>query len=454
MSKAPRLSLPATLAFASPHIPIGALALAMAVHMPRYFASTLGLSLGVVGWSFALVRAIDIPLDPLLGLAMDRTRSRFGRYRLWTVVGAPLMVAALYMLVHSPPGVGQAYLIGWLLMMYVGYSILLLSNLAWAACLATSYAQRNRIFGLFSMLGVAGAVGVLIIPVLLQKAGHSDGEGVRAMIWFIVAVTPLCALAVIARTPEPIARDHGHARFALKDYWTLLTRGNVLRIIAADLCCNLGPLWMATIYLFFFKDSRGFDITSANLLLLIYIAAGLAGAPFTAWLANKAGKHRALMVNAGVYSLTLLSLMLLPKGDFLAAVPTMFLTGAAGAGLTGVTRAITGDIADEIRLESGREWMGLMFAMTSATTKIASAASVFLTFNVLAQIGYDARAGAVNTPEAIHGLELAFLLGPVFFLMLGGACFIGYRLSAECHGEIRRELEARDAAAPSPAAGA
>lgn len=440
-----QLSLPATFAFAATHIPIAALTLAVAVHMPRYFASTLGLSLAVVGGAFALVRFIDIPLDPLLGLAMDRTKSRFGRYRLWTVIGAPVLMGALYMLISAPEGVGRLYLMGWLLVMYMGFSILLLSNLAWAATLATNYALRSRIFGVFTGLGVVGAIAVLFIPVIMDKGGYSDGEGVRAMVWFIILSTPIAAFLVAWRTPERITRDHGHPTFRLRDYWTLLTRGNVLRILAADLCVTLGPGWMAAIYLFFFKDSRGFDNTQSNLLLMIYIAAGFAGAPFTAWLANRISKHRALMFNTTVYSLVLITLMFVPKGDFVAAIPTMFIAGAMAAGLTVVIRAITGDIGDEIRLESGREWMGLMYAMTNATTKVAGAASIFLTFNVLERVGYNAKAGAVNTPEAIRGLELAYLIGPVFFVMIGGACFFGYKLTAQRHGEIRAELERRDA---------
>ena len=93
--KGPGLSLLTTYAFASPHIPIAALTLAIAVHMPRYFASTLGLSLALVGSAFALVRFVDIPLDPVLGLMMDRTKTRFGRYRIWTLIGAPILMVAL-----------------------------------------------------------------------------------------------------------------------------------------------------------------------------------------------------------------------------------------------------------------------------------------------------------------------------------------------------------------------
>ena len=108
------------LAFAAPSIPIGALQLALTVHLPRYFASHMGLSLMVVGSAFALVRAIDIPLDPLLGLSMDRTRSRFGRYRLWALAGAPVIMAAHYHLMQPPQQVGEAFKDAVLMLMFLG----------------------------------------------------------------------------------------------------------------------------------------------------------------------------------------------------------------------------------------------------------------------------------------------------------------------------------------------
>jgi len=106
-----RLSRPALLAFAAPQLAIYALQIALSVHLPRYFATHMGLSLAAVGTAFALVRAIDIPLDPLLGLAMDRTRTRLGRYRVWTLAGAPVLMAALYLLIRPPAPLGQAGLV-------------------------------------------------------------------------------------------------------------------------------------------------------------------------------------------------------------------------------------------------------------------------------------------------------------------------------------------------------
>ncbi|MBP7650050.1 MAG: MFS transporter, partial [Phenylobacterium sp.] len=66
-----RLSLGTILAFAGTSLPLSALAIAISVYLPRYFASHIGVELAVVGAVFALVRAIDIPLDPALGMIMD-----------------------------------------------------------------------------------------------------------------------------------------------------------------------------------------------------------------------------------------------------------------------------------------------------------------------------------------------------------------------------------------------
>lgn len=437
------LSLPMVLAFASASIPIQALVLAISVHLPRYFASHVGLELAAVGAAFAMVRLVDIPIDVVLGTAMDRTRTRFGRYRLWLLLGAPVLIAGLWLLLQANSSTSQLGLSGILLFLYIGYSMLYLSHLAWGGVLGPTYEQRSKVFGAIIGLGVAGAVTVLGIPIVMQQLGYTDGEGVRAMVWFIIGAIPVTVLLVLVTTRETITPETGKA-FRPVDYLTLLKRGNVLRLLAADLCVTLGPGWMAALYLFYFKDSRGFDTTAANLLLMIYIGAGFVGAPFAAWLANRIGKHRALMVTTTIYSLGLILIPFLPKGNFLVFAPGMFTVGAMAAGFGVMIRALTGDIADEVRLETGREWMGLMYALTIGTTKIASGLSA-LTFVLLAAIGYQAKAGAVNTPEAISSLQLVYIVGPIFFVMVAGACFIGYRLTPERHAEIRRQLDERDA---------
>jgi Na+/melibiose symporter-like transporter len=258
---------------------------------------------------------------------------------------------------------------------------------------------------------------------------------------------------MLARTPERIAPDHA-PHFGLRDYARLLVRRNVLRLLAADLLIGLGPGWMAALYLFYFTTRLGFSAAAANLLLLIYIAAGFAGAPGVSWVAHRISKHRALLACTVIYSLCLIATPFIPHGAFAVAAPLMFVAGAMYVGFYVMVRALTADIGDEARLDHGRETMGLLFALTNATTKLAAAAAIFLTFRVLAAVGFDPHEGAVNTAAALKGLEIAFLAGPIVFVTLGGLCFLGYRLDRVRHAEIRRELDARDlqhaAAFPEP----
>ncbi|MGZ6014760.1 MAG: MFS transporter [Phenylobacterium sp.] len=438
------LSLVSTLTFACCYLPFSALNTSVAVQVPNYFARHIGLGLAV-GGVFGLIRLIDIPLDPFLGLVMDRTRTPLGRYRPWMMLGAPVLMVAIYMMYEAPVGASRGYLLLWLLIMYLGMSLLLLAANAWAAALAVSYTQRSRIFGAMQGLGTLGAIAILVIPIVTHGMHKTDAQGIQAVGWFLVVMAPITIALVTLRTPEPLKKvEASHVR--LTDYASLLARPNVLRLIAADFFIIMGPAWMSALYLFFFTDSRGFSVSAANGLLVIYIAAGLIGAPATAWLANRISKHRALAVSAVGYSLMLIVIFVSPKASFAIAAPAMFLAGGLAAGSVVMIRSLTADIGDEIRLEKGQHQIGLLYALTSGTTKAAGALAVTLTFWVLSLVGYNPAEHAVNGPAQIRGLELAYAIGPIVFVMMGGACFIGYRLSAERHADIRRQLDARDAA--------
>lgn len=437
------MSLTSVLTFACCYLPFSALNTSVAVQVPNYFARHIGLGLAV-GGVFGLIRLIDIPLDPFLGLVMDRTRTPLGRYRPWMMLGAPVLMLAIYMMYEAPVGASRGYLLLWLLVMYLGMSLLLLAANAWAATLAVSYAHRSRIFGAMQGLGTLGAIAILVIPIVTHAMRRTDAQGIQAVGWFLVVMTPVTIALVTLRTPEPLKKVEA-SRVRLADYARLLSRPNVLRLIAADFFIIMGPAWMSALYLFFFMDSRGFTVSAANGLLVIYIAAGLFGAPATAWLANRISKHRALAVTAVGYSLMLIVIFLSPKADFAIAAPAMFVAGALAAGSIVMIRSLTADIGDEIRLEEGQHQIGLLYALTSGTTKAAGALAVTLTFWVLSLVGYNPAEHGTNGPAQIRGLELAYAIGPIVFVMIGGACFIGYKLSAERHADIRRQLDERDA---------
>ncbi|HVK42017.1 MAG TPA: MFS transporter, partial [Phenylobacterium sp.] len=373
------LSSPMVLSFSTVALPLGALAVAVAVYLPPYFASHLGVSLTVIGTAWAIVRLLDIGVDPVLGLVMDRTRTPIGRYRVWMMIGGPILMIAVYALFEAPAGIGSVYLIAWLLIFYLGNSILGLGHSAWAATLATEYHQRSRVFGVLAAAGVVGAVVVLMIPIAATHVGLTSAQGVRAMGWFIFALIPIVVGLVCLRTPEFVAKRTSAENFRLQDYLGLITKPDLLRLFMAQMALTLGPGWMSALYLFFFVDARRYSPEQASILLLVYVVAGIVGAPLTARLAMRFSKHRTLMVTTTAYSLGLCLVMVTPKGSVPAAIPIMFWCGFMAAGFDLMIRAMLADVADEVRLEQGQEQLSLIYALNALANKIASAFAIGLT---------------------------------------------------------------------------
>ncbi len=440
-----RAALPFSLSFlfSFPQLPLGALSLALSVYLPRYYATHLGVGLAAVGAAFTIVRLIDIVFDPMIGLVMDKTRTQWGRYRVWLIAGGPILAIAAYMLFMAEEA-DQLYLTFWLLVIYAGTSIIALAHSSWAAVIAPKYDDRSRLFAIIQAIGVIGATAVLLTPVVITWL-TGGGTSVTSMGWLIVIVTPITVLLAILRTPEPMERPPAHEQFRLRDYWEMVTQPAMARIIIADFCLAMGPGWMAALYVFFFVDFLQFSEANANILLLIYIFAGIVGSIALGRLAQMYGKHRSLIGASTLYSAGLVLLPFLPRGEFIPTAILMFTLGAAAAGFSLLTRAMVADVGDLIRLQQNKQRVGLLYAMITSTQKIAGALSIGVTFSVLALVGYRAEEGVENTQAAIDGLFWVYLLGPIIFVGLGGACFLGYSLDEKRHAEIRRDLEERDA---------
>jgi Na+/melibiose symporter-like transporter len=441
-----RLSLPRLFGFATPGFSVGALAIALGVYLPRYYAGHFGLGLPLVGLAFSIIRISDTLLDPIIGVRMDRTRSRWGRYRLWLGMGVPVLVAGVFMLFEPLGAVNIVYMLFWLLIYYIGTSLITLSHASWASVIAANYNERSRVFGAIQLMGVIGAATTLVLPIVMAKHDGSSGAGdVPAMGWLVLISVPIGVILALLSTPEHVTAEKKGEVYSLRDYWEMVTRPEMARIILADFCLALGPGWMAAIYLYYFHDARGFTIANSSLLLFIYVAAGMVGAPVLSWVAIRLGKHRTLMGASTGYSLGLLILSFAPKGAFLLAAVMMFALGFAASCFPLLDRAMVADVGDAIRLDKGKNRIGLLYAMITTTQKIAGALSIGFSFTVLGWIGYQAKEGAVNTPAAIAGMQMVYIIGPIVFVMLGGACFIGYKLDSTRHAEIRRKLAIHDA---------
>ncbi len=440
-------------AFAASCLPYAALGLPVYVTLPEFYSDHIGVSQAYVGLVFLLVRLADVVVDPFLGMLIDRTSTRWGRYRVWMGAGMPILMASVFMLFMVQRGASAAYLTTWLVIMYVGYSISLLSQMSWAAVLSPDYDERSRIYGWWQAANIVGVLAVLAIPPIVLNGGYGDYVGaVRMQGWFILGALPLTLAVTFLFTPEPRSANppaHG----SLKAYAGLFRMTAMRRLLASDLMLGAARGTVGVLFFYFFEQARGFDRADTTILLPVYFVAGLVGAPLWAWLAQKIGKHRALGAASIFFAVSLFATgMLLPGGSLPLTASAIFVTGLAFGAADLLLRAMMADVSDQVRLEQDADRTGLLFSVLNATSKIGYAASV-LTFALLDAAGFVTEAEAerargagqvlANTPEVIRWLEIAFIGLPVLLLLLSAWVLRGYPLDQARHAEIRAALDAR-----------
>ena len=71
------------------------------------------------------------------------------------VAAVPIMMLSVYQLfMPDPANVTQWYLLGWLVALWVGWTMLFIPYYAWAAELSPDYNERTRITGWRSWIGM------------------------------------------------------------------------------------------------------------------------------------------------------------------------------------------------------------------------------------------------------------------------------------------------------------
>jgi GPH family glycoside/pentoside/hexuronide:cation symporter len=430
-------------AFALPCVPVAAMLMPVVVYLPNYYASDLGVSLSSIGVAFGIVRIFDLWLDPTLGFLIDKTNTRFGRFKPWLVAGLPIAVLAVWMLFMARPGIDGNYILFWLILGFLGQSMASMAHVTWAARIAPEYGQRARVFGWWQGFTVLGMLIVLGMPPLMKLGfGLDYGAGVQAIGLFVVLSLPVAILVALLSIHEPDTRPNTNAA-TWRQYLDLLRRPSVLRLLASDILLGTGPVIAGTLFFFYFEAIRGWDRSEAGLLLLLYFLAALLGAPLWGFLAEKISKHRALAIAAVAYAVAQSAVLIAPKG-LLWGIVTMTIAGIPYSAGPILLRAMMADLGDEERLKSGVDRNGLLFGLLSGAVKIGSAFAVFASVTVLEAFGFRADLAADNAPPALTVLAVNFAIVPAL-LGLGGAALIsGHTMDRASHEKIRQALAARD----------
>lgn len=432
------LALPRVVAYALPAIPLAALTLPLYILVPTFYTETLGLSLASVGFALLVVRIFDAINDPLIGWAADRFRPRFGRRRTLFAISLPLTAVSAFMLFWPPEGVSTAWLMGWGLMLSLGYTAALIPFSAWGAELATDYNGRSRIAGWREALTLTGTLIAIALPFAI---GFEQADGMHGLAALGVAVLiglPLLGGIAVFATPEP--QEYSRIRVDFRAGFGHLVRNKpFVRLIAAFFLNGLANGIPATLFLYFVSDRLGLPDARGPLLFFYFLCA-IAGVPLATWAARRFGKHRAWCYAMLVACAAFAPAPLLPEGSLVAFAIICAITGVLLGFDLVLPPAIQADVIDVDTAASGEQRSGVYFAAWSLATKLSLAGGVGIVFPLLAGFGFDPAANA-GEMQGLTALAVAYAWAPIAAKLASIAIMWNFPLDEAAQTSLRSDIE-------------
>jgi Na+/melibiose symporter-like transporter len=349
------------------------------------------------------------------------------------------MLAVYKLFLPNPSDVSALYLGGWLLVLYVGYTMLSISHNSWGSVLAGDYDERSKIFGWREIFIILGMALVLAIPAALDLSRETPiSEKLAAMGIFCLLLFPLTVLPTVLAVPDK--RSVRTETIGLQDVLELVRSNPTLwRLLFADFTTAFAMSATAALYIFF--ATYAFELKDhASLALLLYFLAGFLAMPAWLKLAYRMGKVGAIRMAIG-YT------MLLQAGLFFVTDPGniplfwgyTFLAGLAfGAGPT-LLHSMMADLTDIDESKTGQKRAGMYFALLATVNKLGGASAVGLTLTLADRL-FGFTPGLENSPEAIQGLLVIFCFAPAAALAITYLPLHRYPLSKEKQAEIKQDL--------------
>ena len=427
---------------------IQALATLLITFLPEFYANAVGIPVGVVGTAFMSIRIADLVIDFVLGGMMDATRTRWGRFRPWLVASAPVLVLSIYMLFGATRGMSVIYLWGWLLFCFLGFSMIVLSHLAWTATLSDVPAERTRVFAWWQVFATAGQFSILsLLPVVARLYPDDPGAGVRAAGWFMAVLIPAAILLAVMTNGERAPHVAIHQKSSLRDYAAVFRQGAVLRLVLADLFIAMSTGIANAVSLFFYMGQLHFDRATASTLILISYAFAFLGTPLFTRIAGKVGKAKALLIGALMQATLQLLVAMLPAGNFLLTAANMAALGLCIPIAWFLPRSLMADVADATRALSGIDRTGLLYAALNGSMKLALGLAVGFSFLTLSWLGFNPASAA----DPANGLPLRVLIGGVPALLSLAVALCMYRYPEQDTAAAAQRVRSGEAAAAAAA---
>ncbi|MFN7782816.1 MAG: glycoside-pentoside-hexuronide (GPH):cation symporter [Lysobacterales bacterium] len=421
----------------------------IASFLAAFYTDVFGLGAAAAGTLLFVTRFFDAVTDPLMGAVADRTRTRWGQFRPWLLVGA-LPLALMGVVTFSTPDLGDTGKLVWAYLSFSGlmlaYTVLSTPYSALSGVMSACSEERTTLNSLRFLFAFGGGalVNKFTLPLvdLLGEGDPQRGWPLTMALYGLIA----CGLFALtfASTRQRIAPPPAQATSPATDLRDLLRNRPWLILFGLAMLITLTiTLRAGSAYYYFTYWLKRPDLLPDYLLVqMLAYAAGAALAPLLIRLFDKARLLAVLMLI--VAALSTAFWFVGPEDIGLIFALNILISLALGP-KSPLTWSMYADSADFGEWRNGRRATAMTFAAATFSQKLGGSLGSAALLWVLAAIGYAANQAQSGASEA--GIQLLQTLVPGVFALLAAVLAFAYPLSGARLRQIQQDLQDRDTAA-------
>ncbi len=415
-----------------------------------FYTDVFGLNAAAVGTMMLVARLFDAFSDPLMGALADRTRSRFGKFRPYLILGIVPIAAAGVLTFTVPDLEGDAKLV-WA---YATYLFMMLAytfiNVPYGALLGvmTSDSQERTTLTSFRFIGAfsGGTLVAYLTPELVAFLGEGDVQlGWQLTMGLYGAVAALLFACTFATSNERVTPPVGQKTPVLTDIKDLFNNKPWVILFSLALIIMMTISLRASVGAFYFKYYLGREdlIGTFTAIYMISLAIGAAATPL---LTRYFDKRRLLMGLMALVAALSLLFYFVPKDALWAVYILQAAIGLCLGPKSPLVFSMYADTADYSEWRNGRRATAMVFSAAAFAQKLGGALAGAMIGWMLASMGYVAN--QTQSADSEWGIVVLNTLIPAVFALLAVWVVRFYSLDEQQVLSINEDLNQRKSELP------
>ncbi len=413
-----------------------------------FYTDVFGISMSAVAALMLFSRFWDAINDPIVGALSDKTNTRWGRYRPWLLVAAPLTSVVLILTFWANPGWSSTAKIIYMTITYcvlvLGYTCVNIPYGTLCGAMTQNIEERAQIntFRSVSAMIAIGIINIITVPMIdtLGKGDNKKGYLLVAIIYGCIFAA--CHIFCFSKTKETVAMPVKQ-KISLRTQMVAVIKNKPYLIAVVGQFLFGVTLYgrnADALYYFTYVEGNAALFSTYSLCIIVPSIIGAACFPPLFKFTNNKGRSAAIFAfftGISMFVMYFFSVEASPIPFYVFACLSQFFF----SGFNTAIYAIIPDCVEYGEWKTGLRNDGFQYAFVSLGNKIGMALGTSVLAAVLGACGYVANAQQNTVVLAV--MKHSFTTIPGMLWIVTAIVLFFYRLNRRKYNQIVSEIQDR-----------